>query len=39
MYIYMKGISKYLRETCSGILLCTGNQVTIYNTITGECLM
>ena len=41
MYIYMKGISntcKYIREMCSGNLLCTSNQRTKYNTINGECL-
>ena len=40
MSIYKKGIRgtcKYIREICSGILLCTGNQVTIFNTINGEC--
>ena len=39
MSIYKKGIRgtcKYIRETCSSVLLCQGNQVTIYNTITGE---
>ena len=42
MSIYKKGIRgtcKYIRETCSSVLLCQGNQVTIYNTIYGECLL